>query len=202
MRKKANLISFIGFLGEKVTKPLSRLRKCEEGVGAVEFALIVPMLLIIYVGAVEISVAMSVDKKVAKASAIASDLITQSSIIDKNTLGEMHGVAQAVLAPFDATDLELEVVGISVDSSGNATVAWSWDEDHLRPYPVGTPITIHGALLIPDTFLVQTTINLDHDVLLAIPEDASVGFMDRNIRMEKVYYLHQRDGEDIDCTDC
>lgn len=193
-----------GFFGKKFLNSFSRLTKSEDGVGAVEFALIVPVLLILYVGALELSVAMSVDKKVAKATSITADLITQGTTTDKSTLQEMLGVAQSVVAPFDGTSLNMEVVGIQVDASGVATIAWSWDENNSRPYVNGDPITIPSAFEIPSTFLLQTTVDLDYDLLMLVPEGSGQldSFIKRTVNLSKVYYLHQREADPITCSDC
>lgn len=190
--------------GTKLKNSLSRLTKSEDGVGAVEFALIVPVLLILYVGALELSVAMSIDKKVAKATSISADLITQGTSTDKTTLQEMLGVAKSVVAPFDSSSLNMQVVGIQVDSSGNSTVAWSWDETNARPLTNGDPITIPTAFEIPDTFLLQTTVDMNYDLLMLVPEgEAGLGgFIERTVNLNKVYYLHQREADTITCSDC
>jgi Flp pilus assembly protein TadG len=193
-----------GFFDGKLRKSFSRLTKSEDGVGAVEFALIVPVLLILYVGALELSVAMSVDKKVAKATSITADLITQGTSTDKTSMQEMLGVAKSILAPFDGTSLEMEVVGIEVDSAGTATIAWSWDETNSRPYVNGDPIEIPTAFEIPDTFLLQTKVDLDYDLLMLVPKgDGQIdGVLERTVNLNNVYYLHQREAEPIVCSDC
>lgn len=188
----------------KITNSLFRLIRSKEGVGAVEFALIVPFLLIMYVGALEISVAMSVDKKIAKATAIATDIITQTTATNQASLTEMLGVAQSVMAPFDADALNMQIVGIRVDAAGDPTVAWSWDEENGRPLTVGIPINIPTAFKIPDTFVVQAILDMDYDLLMLVPKGSGSegGFIKRSINMEKVYYLHQREAEDITCSNC
>lgn len=193
-----------GFFDRKLFKSFSQLTKSEDGVGAVEFALIAPVLLILYVGALELSVAMSVDKKVAKATSITADLITQGTSTDKTTMQEMLGVAQSILAPFDGTSLEMEVIGIQVDSAGTPTIAWSWDETNSRPYVNGDPIVIPTAYEIPDTFLLQTRVDLDYDLLMLVPkaEGQLNGVLERTVKLHKVYYLHQREAETITCSDC
>lgn len=147
---------------------------------------------------------MSVDKKVAKAATISADLITQGTSTDKTTLQEMHGVAQSVVAPFDASTLNMQVVGIQVDNAGDATVAWSWDESNSRPHVNGDPINIPDAFKIPNTFLLQTTVDMDYDLLMLVPEsDGKLdGFITRTINLNKLYYLHQREADPITCSDC
>jgi Flp pilus assembly protein TadG len=184
--KNSKWRSFKARFEKNITKPVSELINCERGVGAVEFALLVPVLLILYVGSLEISVAMSVNKKVAKASAVATDIISQSTSTDQSILQEMLGVAKS----------------IKIDNSGNATISWSWDEDNNTPFVANTPITIPTAYAIPNTFLLKTTINMDYKFIMALRDTVNDGFVNRTVDMQKVYYLHQREAEDITCSNC
>ena len=45
------------------------LRYNEQGISAVEFALIAPLLIILYLGAIELSLLMEVDRRVTQTSA-------------------------------------------------------------------------------------------------------------------------------------
>lgn len=187
---------------KKIKKLVKRLIKNEEGVGAVEFALLVPVLLALYVGAVELSVVMTVDKKVSKASAITTDIISQLENVDKTTLKEMVGIAQSIVAPYEASSLGMQVVGINIDSAGKSTISWSWNEANERPFTAGDEIIIPTAFEIPDTFLLRTIVNLDYDLLVLSPKKAGVEWNDSSIKLKKEYFLHQREAKTIACSNC
>lgn len=187
---------------KKTRKLVTRLMKNEDGIGAVEFALLVPVLLALYIGAVELSVAMTIDKKVSKATAIATDIISQLETVDENTLSKMVGVAQSIVAPYEASSLGMQVIGISVDGGGTSRVSWSWDETNGRPIKAGDEITIPAAFAIPDTFLLKTVVELDHNLLLLSPKQADVSWDESTIKLGKEYYLHQREAKTITCSDC
>lgn len=187
---------------KKIRKLATRLIKNEDGIGAVEFALLVPVLLALYVGAVELSVAMTVDKKVSKASAITTDIISQLEDVDKATLTEMVGIAQSIVAPYDASLLGMQVVGIDIDSAGDATISWSWDDTNGSPLNAGDEIIIPSAFAIPDTFLLKTIVDLDYNLILLSPKQTGVEWQESAIKLEKEYYLHQREAKDVTCSDC
>lgn len=187
---------------KKIRNLVKRLIRNEDGLGAVEFALLVPVLLALYVGAVELSTAMTIDKKVSKASAVATDIISQLETVDQTTLQEMVGIAQAIVAPYDSSSLGMQVVGIEVDSAGTPTIAWSWNETNGTPFTAGDDIIIPTAFAIPDTFLLQTTVNLGHNLLLLSPNQANAEWSESTISLSKLYYLHQREAKTITCSDC
>ncbi|MBW3097790.1 TadE/TadG family type IV pilus assembly protein [Pseudohoeflea coraliihabitans] len=189
-------------MGAKVhgsAKTLRRLINDRAGVGAVEFALIAPLLLILYVGALEVSVAMSIDKKVSRATASIADIVTQQAEVNETFLGTMTSVAESIISPYISSGLTIKVTGIAVDSSGDATVAWSWDESNGEPYSVDSAVTLPTNLDKPDTFLVRSELTLSHNLFLLLPGSDSGT---RTINLGNTHYMRQRIGDSIDCTDC
>ena len=61
------------------------LREDERGVSAVEFAMLLPLMLTLYLGGVEVSQGVSIDRKVTLTARTVADLVAQVSSI--NTTG-------------------------------------------------------------------------------------------------------------------
>jgi len=182
---------------------LRRLRRFVEdrrGVGAVEFAIVAPLLIMGYVGAFEISVAMTVMRKVNRASSTVSDLLTQTQTVNKATLDTMKDVTKNILAPFVASSYSLKITGIAVDADGKATVAWSRDEKSGTPYAKGTKLNLPSDMDAQSTFIVRTEFSLPHKILLMMPglKDSKIN----TVTLGKTSYFRQRVGEKVDCTDC
>ena len=74
--------------------------KDNRGVGAIEFAFVAPILVVLYIGAVEMTIALAVDTKVSRAGNITLDLITQGTTTSRAELDAMEDVAESVLAPY------------------------------------------------------------------------------------------------------
>ena len=183
-----------------LNRALRRLRNDRDGVGAVEFALIAPVLIVLYMGSLEVSVAMSVNKKLARAASTVADLVTQSESVDKTYLATMLNVAQSVMTPFRSDGIKVKITGISINGAGVATATWSWQQDNTRPYTVGSTQTLPSDLAIPNTFLVRTELEFDHDLLLVMPGIQDVDM--RTIHMKKTYHLRQRIGDSVTCSTC
>lgn len=70
---------------KKTTQSLrrSRLAQNESGVAAMEFAIIAPMIIGLYLGLAELSTVLSVERKVSHSASVAGDLATQVSSLDE-----------------------------------------------------------------------------------------------------------------------
>lgn len=100
-----------------------------RAVAATEFALILPVMLILYLGGIEASQMISVDRKTAFATRTVADLVSRLSNCKNATVpSEMSGVfkaTDAVVSPFNPTQLKVVVSCLAVDKNGVATVMWS-----------------------------------------------------------------------------
>src|SRR5262245_44457481 len=72
----------ISRLALQLRRRLQRLAHDQRGVSAVEFAMLLPLMLTLYLGAVEISQAVAVDRKVTLAARSVADLVAQVTTVN------------------------------------------------------------------------------------------------------------------------
>lgn len=94
------------------------------GVSAVEFALILPLMLMIYAGCSEVTTALIIDRKVSRAASTISDLVAQQTSVSTTLMNGIFDATAAIMEPYDASVAKVVVVVVNVTSSGQ-TVAWS-----------------------------------------------------------------------------
>jgi Flp pilus assembly protein TadG len=112
---------------QKFKQLLNRFGGDRRGVAAVEFALILPILVVLYFGTVEAASLYTVDRKVTVATATVGDLVSRvNGTISSTSLTDFFQAASAILNPYSTTGLQQVVSVIVVNSStGAATVCWS-----------------------------------------------------------------------------
>src|SRR3954454_22839425 len=97
----------------------------QRGVSAVEFAMLLPLMITLYLGSVEISQGVAIDRKVTLTTRTVADLASQVSSINNADMTNMLTATAAVIAPFDQSKLKVVVSAVAIDASGTAKVAWS-----------------------------------------------------------------------------
>ena len=70
------------------------IRYNQDGVSALEFALIAPVLILIYLGAVELSLLMRIDRRVTSTSASLGDLTARLATVTDDDMSEMFQAAE------------------------------------------------------------------------------------------------------------
>ncbi|WP_075290883.1 TadE/TadG family type IV pilus assembly protein [Pararhizobium arenae] len=187
---------FQGFASQSLLGALLRDRK---GAGAVEFAIIIPLLIMGYLGAFEISVGVGVSRKVAHASSTVAEILSRKKDVTKETLDGMKDVVAAAMAPYKMGDYTLKITGITVSAAGKGTVAWSRDQDGGKPYTAGSTTDLPSELSAVNTFVVRAELVVPHQIMLMSP---ALSNSVNEIDISKTYYYQQRLGDQITCSNC
>lgn len=178
---------------------LVRLKSDRRGVGAVEFAIIFPLLVALYITAFELTIGFSVYKRATRAAGAIADLVSQPQTVNKAYLGTMRDVAAAIFVPYGTTGLKLKITGIQVDANKVARVSWSWDESEQRPYAVNSIVNIPANLKQADAFLVHAELTVPHTLLMVM---STLSSKLTPITIGRDYYFAKREADPITCTDC
>jgi Flp pilus assembly protein TadG len=142
---------------ESLKRRIGGLAGDERGVSAVEFALLLPLMLSLYLGAVELSQGIAADRKVTLTARTISDLVSQVSNINNADMTNALNAASAVIAPFKIGNLKVTVSSISIDANSKATIAWS-DSLNGTARAVGSTITLPTALNVANTSLIWSEV--------------------------------------------
>jgi len=191
-----------------------RLARSRQGVAAVEFAFVAPVLLALYFVTLEVSHAIETNKKVGRAASMIADLITQQQCVTPTSVDAIMQIGKATLQPYDRSQLAVHVTGIQIsdEDTPKVTVAWSRmmaDTGATAPDPdekADDPTTVPSELKIRNTFLVRVQTTLDYRPIIAWSADAkqTLGLMAAfdNINMAEQYYLRPRMSNSIDFNTC
>ena len=120
-----------------------RLKRDDSGIAALEFAWIAPALLGLYMGSLELHLALSADRRVTDLASASADLVSQSADISD----QMNGVfdaASSYLKPFGVNNLRITVTSICHDKDDNGRVDWSanYEKGGVQNYSHGQTVDL------------------------------------------------------------
>ena len=137
----------------------SAVRLVEDGRGnaAVEFAVIVPVMPVMFFGTVEFSSGVAVDRKVTLMARTLSDLTSQSTSVATTDLTNFFAASGAIMTPYSSTPTQATISELYIDPSTLAArVQWS---QGAVPRAVKSTVVIPAALAVGGTYLIYSEVN-------------------------------------------
>ncbi|MGO8907725.1 MAG: TadE/TadG family type IV pilus assembly protein [Bradyrhizobium sp.] len=152
-----------------------------SGIAATEFAVIVPLMLVMFFGVVEFSSGVAVDRKVTLISRALSDLTAQTPSSSAQaqfaqvTDGYIQNVFTAsigIIQTYSPTPINARISEVYVDSTGVATIQWS--RAAIIPSATATQATlttstrspgdvvttkVPAALLVKQTYMIWSEVS-------------------------------------------
>ncbi len=184
---------------------LSRFRREEQGVAAIEFAFIAPLLVVFLLGTTTATQSLWAHGKVSQTSSVLGDLISQESTLTDDIFGSLMNAAPVLMEPFPLNDLKIDVTAaIACHENPNNTegstpsmfVVWSrgWSDSGLgrgNAAP-GDPLSnAPGDLSVEDgDYIIRTTVSYTYEPTIARKADY-------DIEMEEIAYHQPRDDRPV-----
>jgi Flp pilus assembly protein TadG len=143
-------------------RQIARFRQDQQGTSAVELAMILPVLLTFYLGTVEVSQGVSLDRKVTLTARTAADLASQVSSIDNTYMGNLLNASSSVMScttinQCDINKLKITVSEVKIDANQTVKVVWS-DTFNGTKRAVGSSVSLPTALKIANTNLILSEV--------------------------------------------
>jgi Flp pilus assembly protein TadG len=130
-------------------RSMKKLRSDTSGLAAVEFALIIPLMLMMFFGMIDVSSGFAVDRKISSIAQTLSDLTSRYPVVAETDVTNFFTIADAMLTPYDSTILQATISQIYMDpASKTAKVVWSRGDAKLAKDKV---VTIPTDLIAKDS---------------------------------------------------
>lgn len=172
-----------------------RFFRDKSAVAAVEFAFVAPIMIVLYMGGVDVTMAITLHRKLQHATSAIGDLISQASTLTKAEVIATFTVADRVLQPYKSSLFSIKVTSVIIDAAGNAKIDWSVAQGQAAGEK-GKPFALpSGMTALRSTSLVMTESTYQFQPLSTI-----VGL--RAIPMGAAVRGRFRGRETVSCSDC
>ncbi len=98
---------------------LKKLWNNKDGVAAIEFAFVAPVMIALYIGLAEVSLLISADRNVSHAASVTGDLATQEENLSRSDVEDIFNASLAVMGTnlTDSQRVSIDIISFEVDSS-------------------------------------------------------------------------------------
>ncbi len=128
-----------------ISAPLRCFARRAEGVAAVEFAIVLPFMLLMYIGSVEVGDGLAIQFKVTETARTVTDLASQYVSIDTTDMSGILAASSTIVAPYPAANMAMTVSEVTTNGSGQGTITWSCSLNGTA-HAVGSSVTLPASL--------------------------------------------------------
>lgn len=142
-----------------------------RGIGATEFAIILPLMLTLFFGVLEISNGVAVDRKVTRVARALADLTTQCKSVASSDLQNSFAASGAIMSPYAPEPIQATLSEIYIDTNKIAKIQWSTSATITQssgvtsaalktsPRNAGDVVTVDSNLSVADTYLIWSEVS-------------------------------------------
>jgi len=157
----------------RLPRAVAGFARDRRGLAAVEFALVVPLMLVLFFGVLEFSSGVAVDRKVTLVARTLSDLTTQmkEDRLTDDELKNFFAASASILTPYQVSPTEPTLSEVYIDDKKIAKIQWSKSatiamvsgapqatlKDSQRKK--GDTVTVPEGLLVPKTYLIWSEVS-------------------------------------------
>ena len=151
---------------------IRRLPADTRGVAAIEFCMLVPLMLMIFFGTIQVSTGVAVDRKVSLTARTLSDLISQASSVTSTDFNNAFATSLAMLSPYSATPLQSKISQIYIDPTTLVgKVVWS-QASNTSAHAYKDVVSVPAALQVGGTYLILSEVSYNFQPIASFDSTA------------------------------
>jgi Flp pilus assembly protein TadG len=172
-----------------------RAMRNASGVVAIEFALIIPVMLTLYFGTLETTNAMTAARRVTNVAQSAADLTAQAASLSTSDINDIFAASSAILAPFptNAVKITISSVVANASSATNTKVSWSKAYGGASARSTNSSVTLPTGLTTAGSSVIMVEVTYTYTSPIAT-------FITGPITMREVAYLKPRRSIEVALT--
>ncbi len=173
---------------------MKRFKSSRNGTSAVEFALIFPVLLIVYFGLVEISSALEAKRKVENTANLTGMLVAQATTVNDAYINNVFEASQMAFEPLNPTPLRVVVTSVvRIFENGNWVNKVDWSESYgsgASARAVDSVLDPPENILGDNRGIIVTEVEYTYSRILST--NTFSDYFPNTITFSKTYWAHPR----------
>jgi len=169
----------------------------KRAVSAIEFAILAPLMITMYVGAAELGNALTINRRTSAVTSTAADLVAQVKSLSSSDLQDIGKAATSVMAPYPTTPLKIVLTSVVADQNNNGKVTWSYATNGGAKRGCGSSYSVPAGLTQPNSSVIVAEVVYKFKPMTNLTLfGAPVGY-----DMKRTFYARPRKSLEVKKTD-
>jgi len=166
---------------------MMRFWRDRRGMAATEFALTVPILIILFVGCYQFSDALMLYRKMTRMTRTIADVTAQNTKLSAADVNSILQTSTQVMTPYDTSSVQMYVMQVKVDGSGNGKVDWAQSSSNTTPPVVGSTVTLPSTIgnTVKNGYLIVAKVNYTYVPKIVPAEFGSIPLADTSMMLPR-----------------
>ena len=176
---------------------LGGLWRDQRAIAAIEFAFLAPVMITMYIGAVELGNALTINRRTSQVTATLADLVAQVKTVTTPDIQDVQAAAADVMAPYPTTPLKMVLSSVVADANNSGKVAWSCATNGASPRAPNSTYPVPTGLTQPNSSVIVAEVTYAFTPLTNL----TVFGAPAAFTMKRTFYARQRKSLKVDKTD-
>ncbi len=163
---------------------LRRFARAEKGLAALEFAILLPMMVFLLFGSVDLIDVLGANQRSQNAAASLADVVARDTEVSNAEVAGLWGAIDILMFPNNGADVQARITSVSIENATTARVVWS-EGRGMSARTANSTVALPAAMMTPGTSVIIAETNY--------PYSAPLGFLFAgSIDMEHTAYRRSR----------
>lgn len=175
-------------------RPLRALATDQGGLALIEFAITLPVLILLFFGAYQLLDASACKRRVTITTRAVADITSQNETVTPAKLDAVLAASTQIMTPYDVNSATLRVSEITVDSLFRPKVVWSQPLRTTALTPGSTFNAMPASMRVPGATYILAEVSYNYD--------RHLGNLIPALTFQQSLYMLPRKTFTVDCSTC
>lgn len=159
----------------RLMQPLRHFAAARAGIAALEFAILLPMMVFLLFGSVDLIDAVGTNRRTENVAASLADVVSRDTEVSDAEVTGLWSAMSVLMVPDDAANVRARITSIEIESAATARIVWS--EGHgMSALTEGATITLPDDMMIAGTSVILAEAELTYEAPLGILFAGAIDF--------------------------
>ncbi|MBY0564186.1 MAG: pilus assembly protein [Hyphomonadaceae bacterium] len=131
-----------------------RFARARGGLAALEFAILLPMMVFLLFGAVELIDVLGANRRVENTASSLADVVSRDTEVTDDEVDGLWAALGLLMTPDNPATLNIRITSVSVENATTARVVWS-EGRNMAPRPANSTVTLPNGIMRPGTSIIM-----------------------------------------------